>query len=56
MIEKLKDELRAAEGYIEHMELDDIAWCCEYKILCKRKKLLKKAIRILEKLERISQE
>lgn len=51
MIEKLKEELCAIEEGIEHMELTDTAWHPVYTKLCKKRKILKKTIHKLEKLE-----
>ena len=51
MIQKLKDELRAIEEGITYMELSDTAWSPAYTNLCKKKRILKKAIKKLEKLE-----
>ena len=51
MIEKMKDELRAIEEGITYMEETDTAWSPAYTKLCKKRRILKKAIRKLEKLE-----
>lgn len=51
MIEKLRDELRSIEEGIEYMELTDTAWSPAYTILCKKRRLLKKTIKKLQKLE-----
>ena len=51
MIEKLKDELRSIEEGIIYMEQSDTAWSPAYTKLCKKRRILKKAIRRLEKLE-----
>lgn len=51
MIEKMKDELRAIEEGICYMELTDTAWSPAYTNLCKKRKILKKAIKKLQKLE-----
>lgn len=51
MIEKLKNELAAIEDGIYHMEMTDTAWSPAYTALCKKRRILKKAIRKLEKLE-----
>lgn len=51
MIEKLKEELRSIEEGIEYMELSDTAWHPAYTNLCKKRRILKKTIKKLEKLE-----
>ena len=51
MIEKLKDELRSIEEGIAYMEESDTAWFHAYTTLRKKRKILKKTIRKLEKLE-----
>ena len=51
MIEKLKDELMSIEEGINYMEETDTAWSPAYTKLCKKRRILKKAIRKLEKLE-----
>lgn len=51
MLEKMRDELRAIEDGIYHMEMTDTAWSPAYTNLCKKRRILKKAIRKLEKLE-----
>lgn len=51
IIEILKKELRAIEEGIAHMEMTDTAWHRDYTTLCKKKKIIKKAIRKLQKLE-----
>lgn len=51
MIEKMKDELRAIEEGIRYMELSDTAWSPAYTKLCKTRKILKKTINKLQKLE-----
>jgi hypothetical protein len=51
MIERLKDELREIENGIIYMEETDTAWTPEYTKLCKTRKILKKTIHKLEKLE-----
>ena len=51
MIEKLRDELKAIEEGIEYMELSDTAWTPAYTNLCKKRKILKKTINKLQKLE-----
>lgn len=51
MIEKMKDELRSIEEGIFYMEQTDSAWSPVYTKLCKQRRILKKTIRRLEKLE-----
>jgi hypothetical protein len=51
MIQKLKDELQSVQEGIEYMELSDTAWSPAYTELCKKRRILKKAIKKLEKLE-----
>ena len=51
MIEKLKDELTSIEEGITYMEQSDSAWSPAYTKLCKQRRILKKTIRRLEKLE-----
>ena len=51
MLEKLKAELRAIEGGIEYMELSDTAWSPAYTKLCKTRRIIKKTIKKLERLE-----
>lgn len=51
MIEKMKNELRTIEDAIFYMEETDTAWYPAYSKLCKQKRILKKAIRRLERLE-----
>lgn len=51
MIEKLKDELRTVEEGIAYMEESDTAWSPAYTDLCKKRRILKKTIKKLEKLE-----
>ena len=51
MLEKLKTELKTIEEGIEYMELSDTAWSPEYTKLCKRKRIIKKTIKKLERLE-----
>jgi hypothetical protein len=52
MIEKLKQELRSIEEGIVYMELSDTAWSHEYTKLWKQKRVLKKAIKKLERIEK----
>lgn len=51
MIEKMRDELKAIEAGIEYLELSDTAWSPAYTNLCKKRKILKRTIKKLEKLE-----
>lgn len=51
MIQKLKDELSIVEEYIAYMEESDTALHVTYTNLCKKRRILKKTIRKLEKLE-----
>ena len=51
MIEKLKNELASIEEGIFYMEQSDTAWSPAYTKLIKKRRILKKAIRKLEKLE-----
>ena len=51
IIKKMKDELRYIEEDISYMEESDTAWSLEYTKLCKQRRILKKAVRKLERLE-----
>ncbi len=51
IIESLKNELIAIEEGLTYMELNDMAWHRDYAILRKKKRIIKKAIRKLQKLE-----
>lgn len=51
MIEKMKDELRSIEEGIVYLEETDTAWSPAYTKLCKKRRILKKTIHKLEKLE-----
>ena len=51
MIERLKNELKAIEEGIEYLEQTDAAWSPAYTNLCKKRRILKKTIHKLEKLE-----
>lgn len=51
IIETLKKELLCIEGEMEHMELQDTAWSPAYTKLCKTRRILKKTIKRLERLE-----
>lgn len=51
MIEKMKNELMSIEEGIRYMEDADTAWSPAYTKLCKKRRVLKKALRKLERLE-----
>lgn len=51
MIEKIKNELMFLEEGIEYMEKADTAWTPMYTKLCKKRRILKKTLRKLERLE-----
>ena len=51
MIEKIKTELMFLEEGIEYMEKADTAWTPMYTKLCKKRRILKKTLRKLERLE-----
>ena len=51
MIEKMKNELMSIEEGIRYMEDSDTAWSPAYTELCKKRRVLKKALRKLERLE-----
>ena len=51
MIEKMKNELRSIEEGILYMEETDTAWSPVYTKLCKQRRVLKKTIKKLERLE-----
>lgn len=51
MIEKMKDELMSIEEGISYMEESDTAWSPAYTKLCKKRRILMKTIRRLERLE-----
>jgi hypothetical protein len=51
MIELLRKELMYIEDGLYYMEQSDTAWSREYTKLCKKRRILKKAIRKLERLE-----
>lgn len=51
MIEKLKNELKYIEEGISYMEESDTAWSPAYTNLCKKKRIIKRAIKKLEKTE-----
>lgn len=52
MLEKLKTELKTIEEGIEYMELSDTAWHPAYTKLCKTKRIIKKTIKKLERIEK----
>lgn len=52
MLESLKRELRSIEEAIVYMEASDTACYPPYTTLLKKKKILKKTIKKLEKLEK----
>lgn len=51
MIEALKHELVSIEEGIRYMEEADTAWSPAYTNLCKKRRILKKTIHKLERLE-----
>lgn len=51
MIEKMKNELRSIEEGIFYMEQTDTAWSPAYTKLCKQRRILKRTIKKLERLE-----
>jgi hypothetical protein len=51
MIQKLKEELRSIQEGIEYMELSDTAWTPAYTNLCKKRRILKRTIKKLQRLE-----
>ena len=51
MIEKIKHELMSIEEGIHWMEDSDTVWLVAYTILCKKRRLLKRTLRKLERLE-----
>lgn len=51
MVEKMKNELRSIEEGIRYMEEADTAWSPAYNNLCKKRRILKKTIHKLERLE-----
>ena len=53
MLEKLKTHVKALDGEIEHMELNDHAYTTEYILLKKERKI---CIRTIKKLERVKRE
>lgn len=52
MIEKMKNELRSIEEGILYMEQTDTAWSPVYTKLRKQRRVLKKTIKKLERLEK----
>lgn len=52
MIEKMKDELRSIEEGIFYMEESDTAWSPAYTGLCKKRRILKRTIKKLERIEK----
>lgn len=52
MIEKMRDELRYIEEGILYMEESDTAWSPAYTKLCKKRRILKKTIKKLERIEK----
>lgn len=51
MIEAMKNELMSIEEGIRYMEEADTAWSPAYTKLCKKRRILKKTIHKLERLE-----
>lgn len=51
MLERMKEMLRSIEEAICYMEESDTAWSPAYTKLCKKRRILKKTIRKLERLE-----
>lgn len=51
MIEKIKTELMFLEEGIRYMEDADTAWYPAYTKLCKKRRILKRTLRKLERLE-----
>ena len=51
MLEKLKTHVKALDGEIEHMELNDHAYTKEYILLKKERKVIVKTIKKLERIE-----
>lgn len=52
MIEKMKDELRSIEEGILYMEESDTAWSPAYTKLRQKRRILKRFIRRIERLEK----
>ena len=51
MLEIMKDHLKAIDGAIEHMELSDHTYTREYVLLRKKRRILAKAIKKLERIK-----
>lgn len=51
MVQKLKDELMSIEEGIYYLEQTDTAWSPAYTKLIKKRRILRKTIHKLEKLE-----
>ena len=51
MIERMKDELRSIEEGIHYAEINDDVWSASYTRLLKKRRILKKTIKRLERLE-----
>lgn len=51
MIEKLKNELASIEEGIHYAEINDDVWSASYTRLLKKRRILKKTIKKLERLE-----
>lgn len=51
MLESMKNHLKALDGEIEHMELSDHAYTREYAVLKKKRRILAKAIKKLERIK-----
>ena len=51
MIEKLKDELASIEEGINYAEINDDVWSASYTRLLKKRRILKRTIKQLERLE-----
>lgn len=51
MIEKLKDELASIEEGIHYANINDDVWSASYTRLLKKRRILKKTIKKLERLE-----
>lgn len=52
MLEKLKTHVKALDGEIEHMELSDHTYTKEYILLKKKRKIIVRTIKKLERIER----
>ena len=51
MIEKMKDELASIEEGINYAEINDDVWSASYTRLLKKRRILKRTIKQLERLE-----